>query len=213
MMAGARPRSGFVSSPHTRGPAARLPPRAQLPLRRSARSAVELEHDRLLISAPDGGRVALDLRWARFVVRDASAASRFVRELSVECASGAVCFITPPEEGAIAPRALGLPPAPSDSIVLDPNVWETLADWLRGGGRLSGRTIRELARFARVATSPFAIAIGEVAARVAREMTWERGGPMRSSALDPRELLRPLEEAARDSARAADALVAALAVR
>jgi hypothetical protein len=212
-MANARPRSAFVASAETRRRAARLPPRREQPLRRSARSSVELERDHILITSPDGQRVALDLRWARFAARDASAALRFVRELSGDCASGAFCFITPPEEGAIAPRALGLPPAPGDAIILEPEVWETLLDWLRGGGRLSGRTIRELARFARVATSPFAIVIGEVAARVAREMTWERGGPMRSSAIDPRELLRPLEEAARHSTRAADALVAALACR
>jgi hypothetical protein len=212
MMAGARPRSGFMGSPQARGRATRLPKRIDQPLRRSARSTVEIESDRLLITGPDGaGRSVVDLGWVRFSARDASATSRFVRELSVECPSGALCFITPPERGAIAPRALGLPPAPSDAIVLDPEVWETLVDWLAGGGRLSGRTVGELARLARVATSSFAVAIGEVAARVAREMTWQRAGPMRSGAADPRALLRPLEEAARDSTRAADALIAALA--
>ena len=182
-------------------------------MRRTARARVELERDRLLITSPEGGRRAVDLGWVRFVVRDATAASRFVRRLDLDCPSGAFCFITPPENGAIAPRALNLPPAPGDAYVLESEAWETLADWLRGGGRLSGRTIPELARLARLATSPFAISIGEVAAQVACEMTWERAGPMRSSAADPRELLRPLEEAARSSARAADALVAALAIR
>ena len=200
-------------SPHARGRAIRLPKRTEQPPRRSARSLVEIERNQLLVTGPEGGLRTVDIRWVTFVVRDASVAQRFVRELVADCPSGAICFITPPEEGAIAPRALGLPPAPADAIVLEPRVWDTLVDWLRGGGRLSGRTIGELARLARVATSPFAIAIGEVAARVAREMTWERAGPMRSSAIDPRELLRPLEEAARDSASAADALVAALAVR
>ncbi len=180
-------------------------------MRRSARSAVEIEGHRLLITNPEGARRALDIHWARFAVRDASAAQRFVRELTLECTSGVVCFMTPPEEGAIAPRALGLPPAPSDAFVLEAAEWDILCEWLRGGGRLSGRTVMELARLARVATSAFAIAIGEMAARVASEMTWERAGPMRGSEAAPSDLLRPLEEEARHSARAGDALVAALA--
>ncbi len=202
-----------MAAPRPRGRAAYLPKRAELPPRRSPRSRVEIELDRLIVTVPEGSRRVLELRSARFEVRDAAAVSRFVRELRIEVAGGAAHFITPPEDGAIAPRALGLPPAPTDASVLDRSTWETLVEWLRGGGRLSGRTVGELARLARLATSSFAIAIGEAAARVATEMTWERGGPMRSSAADPHELLRPLEEAARDSARAADALVAALAVR
>lgn len=213
MMAGPRPRGGLMSSPHSKGGAVGLPRRSEQPPRRSARSVVEIERNRLHVGLPDGARRTIELQWVSFSVRDASAAQRFVRELSLECPSGTICFMTPPEDGAIAPRALGLPPAPSEALVLTPTMWDTLLDWLRGGGRLSGRTIGELARLARMATSPFAVAIGEVAARVAREMTWERSGPMRSSAVDPRELLRPLEEAARDSARAADALIAALAAR
>lgn len=212
-MARARPRPGAIAPPQARGRSAPLPVRSDHRPVPAARSSLEIERSRLILTTPDGGRRVLDAHWVRFAVRDASSAQRFVRELSLECESGAFWFITPPEAGAIAPRALGLPPAPTEASVLDAEVWNTLADWLRGGGRLHGKTIAELARLARVATSPFAIAIGEVAARAASEMSWERGGPMRSSEVGARELLRPLEDAAQYSVRAAEALVAAMAAR
>jgi len=85
-------------------------------------------------------------------------------------------------------------------------------DWLRGGGRPGGRTVAELACLACIATSQFAMTLGEWAAQVAHEMTWERQGPMRSGAA-LRHPLRPLEEAASRSASAAEALVAALSRR
>jgi hypothetical protein len=118
-------------------------------------------------------------------------------------------MITPPDQGAIAPRALRLPAVPDDVAILEVNAWEAVFDWLRKGCRLAGRTVRELANLACIATPQFAIAIGEWAAHVAREMTWENGGPMRGGGVDLRFSLRPLEEAARKSPRAQDALVAA----
>lgn len=118
-------------------------------------------------------------------------------------------MITPPETGAIAPRALGLPGVPDDVAIVEIDEWDAVLDWLHGHCRLSGRTVRELAQLACIASPQFAIAIGEWAARVAAEMTWENRGPMRGGAVDLRFSLRPLEEAARRSPRAQDALVAA----
>ena len=120
-------------------------------------------------------------------------------------------LITPPDEGAIAPRGARLPAAPDSAAVVDASEWDALADWLRSGGRLGGRTVAELARLACIASPQFAVVIGEVAAKVAAEMIWEDRGPMRRSA-NMRHSLRPLQEAARANPRAADALVAALAV-
>jgi len=93
--------------------------------------------------------------------------------------------------------------------VVDSSVWEAVVDWVNGGGRPGGRTVADLARLACIATSQFAITLGEWAAQLAHEMTWERQGPMRSGA-GLRHSLRPLEEAATRSARAGEALVAAL---
>src|SRR5690606_36253825 len=111
---------------------------------------------------------------------------------------------------AIAPRAARLPGVPEGAEVVETAVWEALADWLHTSGRLSGRTVAELARLACVATPQFAVEIGELAAAVAADMIWERCGPMRDSG-GMRNLLRPLQEAAQRSPRAADALMAALA--
>jgi hypothetical protein len=99
---------------------------------------------------------------------------------------------------------------PRASFIVAGAVWDTVVGWIRGGGRLGGRTIVELARLACVATPTFAIAIGECVAHVAAELTWERLGPMRGGGSFV-QMLQPLEEAAAGSPRAAEALVAAMA--
>jgi hypothetical protein len=177
---------------------------------RHPRAALELERDRFLLTLADGRWRGLHLHGARFFVRDASYTQRFVRHLALWMPEGRADLITPPDEGAIAPRAAGLPVVPEPAIVLEAPVWEAAVEWMRGGGRLGGRTVGELARIACIATAQFAIAIGEWAAEVAAEMSWERVGPMRSGG-DMRHSLRPLHEAARRSPRAADALTAAMA--
>lgn len=164
----------------------------------------------MLLTLADGHWRGLQLHGARFFVRDAAYVQRFVRHLSLWLSEGRADLITPPDEGAIAPRAAGLPVVPDHAIVLDAPVWEAAVEWVRGGGRLGGRTVAELARIACIATPQFAIIIGEWAAEVAAEMSWERVGPMRGGG-DLRHSLRPLHEAARRSPRAAEALTAAMA--
>jgi hypothetical protein len=97
------------------------------------------------------------------------------------------------------------------AVIVDTATWETIADWVQGEGRLSGRTVTELARLARVATSMFAVTIGEKAAQLVADLAWQKLGPMRSPfGGDIWRLLRPLEDAALDSERAGEALTAAL---
>lgn len=176
------------------------------------RTRLELARDTLLLTFPDGRLQSIALHGCRFRMGDAACDRRFVRHLILEkelpCLR--VELITPPDEGAIAPRAAGLPVASSQAAVVESAVWETLVEWMRGGGRLGGRTVAELARLCLVATPQFAVVIGEIAAQVAVEAIWEQRGPMRDSGGVVCSL-RPLEEAARTSPRAADALMAALA--
>jgi hypothetical protein len=178
------------------------------------RARVEIGADWLRLTAADGRARELALAGAQVSVVDATSAQRCVRHLHVASAAGVLDLITPPEQGSIAPRAAALPRAPDDAAVVDREVLDTLGAWLLGAGRLGGRTIEELARLARLASPAFALVIGERAGQIAVETTWQWGGPMRGGALgdDVRRRLRPLEEAARDSDRAAEALVAALAV-
>src|SRR5690606_13697674 len=178
------------------------------------RTRVELGPDWLGLIAPDGRTRQLPLAGAEPTVVDATTAQRFVRHLHVEASAGAIDLITPPEEGSIAPRAAQLPRAPDDAAVVDRAAFATEVEWLLGAGRLGGRTIEELARLARLAAPGFAVVIGERAGQIAVEATWSWGGPMRGGNVgdDVRRRLRPLEEAARDSDRAAEALIAALAV-
>lgn len=173
---------------------------------------VELEPGAILVSAPGTRARRFGLRHAEIRVDDAACARRFVRRLSITSGrAGTVEIITPPEEGMIAPRAARLPVVGDDAAIVDARTWETLAEWVQGEGRLGGRTVAELARLACVATSVFAVAIGEKAAQLAAELTWERRGPMRSAfTVDLRRLLRPLEEEARASERASEAFIAAL---
>lgn len=164
----------------------------------------------LLLTCPDGRWQSVPLHGSRFQVGDAAYDQRFVRHLRIEAPGRCVDLITPPDQGAIAPRAAGLPGVPAGVAVVEAPAWEVIVDWLRGGGRLGRLTVAELARLCRVATPQFAVDIGERAAQVAVEMIWERCGPMRGSG-GMINSLRPLEEAARTSPRATEALMAALA--
>ena len=175
------------------------------------RAEVAIEASELQLRMPDGRCRCLDLEGSTVSVGDAAFCRRFVRMLTVERGAELTSFITPPDRGAIAPRAVPLPIAPDDAAVVESSMWDALVDWLTGGGRLGGRTVAELSRLAAIATPQFAITIGEIAAQVALEMVWEQAGPLRGGA-DLDHALRPLYDAARRSPRAADALVAALAV-
>ncbi|HEY1547848.1 MAG TPA: hypothetical protein VGG28_08510, partial [Kofleriaceae bacterium] len=68
----------------------------------------------------------------------------------------------------------------------------------------------ELARLACISTPQFAVIIGEVAAQRALELVWVAAGPLRG-AVELDAVLQPLVDAARNSQRAAEALVSALA--
>jgi hypothetical protein len=172
---------------------------------------VELDEGSLVLAMADGRWRRVQLGGSRVWIGDAAHAQRFVRHAAVSVGEERFDLITPPEDGAIAPRAAQLPGVPDDTAIVPGWVWETVTCWIAVGGRLGGFTIAELAQLARLASSQFAIALGECAAHVAAEMTWERLGPMRGG-VDLHHLLRPLEEAARHSARAGEALVAALSL-
>ena len=174
-----------------------------------ARTDLEIGGPTIAVSPPGGRKRHVALDGASFALSDAARTRRFVSRLDVETRSGVMSFITPPEEGAIAPRCARLPAVPDGALVVDSWRFGVLVDWLRCGGRLGGRTVRELARLASASTSSFAIQIGEFAARMAAEATWERRGPLRSGG-NLRQFLGPLFEAARESERASEALVAAL---
>ncbi len=163
----------------------------------------------LYLSLDDGAWDEMPLSGVRVLERDAQCDQRFVRHVVVRTPLRRLDLITPPEAGAIAPRAARMPGVPHSAIIVDTPVWETVSHWIRTGGGLTGRTIAELARLAAVATSQFAISLGECVAHVAAAMTCEHLGPMRSAG-EVSELLRPLEDEARHSPRANEALVAAL---
>jgi len=177
------------------------------------RIRVEIGGGALHLTPPDGRGRVFALASFELSIADATFARRFVRHMRLWSPADVVHLITPPEEGAIAPRAAGLPRVPDDAGIVDQSAFETVYEWLVSGRRLGGRTIEELARLAPLATSGFAAVIGERAAQIAVETIWQFGGPMRGGATgdDVRRRLRPLELAARDSDRAAEALVAALA--
>lgn len=177
------------------------------------RTRLEIGGGALHLTPPDGRAREFALAGADLAVADATFARRFVRHMRLWSSADILHLITPPEEGSIAPRAAQLPRAPEDAGIIDRNAFDIVHEWLLSGGRLGGRTIEDLARLARLATSTFAAAIGERAAQMAIETIWPFGGPMRGGAVgdDVRNRLRPLELAARDSDRAAEALVAALA--
>lgn len=185
---------------------------------RPARAEVHLEPDVLVLHMPDGrhhehaldGTVStatdgfvlarIDARWER----------RFVRMLVLENGSDRTVVITPPDRGAVAPNVVRVPEAPSDAAIVDERPFDALADWLLRGGRLAACAISDLARLAAIASPQFAVLIGEVAAQRALELVWAARGPLRGGS-DLESALQPLVDAARESPRAAEALVSALA--
>jgi len=186
---------------------------------KSACAKVQLESDVLLVEMPDG--------WSRRHVLDGVTATiddgfvmarrdggrverRFVRMLQLERGGRHVAVITPPERGAVAPNVVRIPEAPHDAAIVEPGVWEALAEWLIGGGRLGALSVAELARLACIATPQFAVLIGEVAARRALDLVWVAAGPLRGLH-DLDAALQPLADAARASPRASEALISALA--
>lgn len=175
------------------------------------RAEVVLEPGLLALHLPGGGVRAIELDGCAAITADAASRRRFVRMLIVEGHGERVVAITPPDLGTIAPRAIRLPDAPPDAIVIEAYAYDALIDWLMGGGRLSGCSVTELARLSLIASPTFATLIGEVAARIAIEMVWETRGPLRGG-VDLEHALRPLHDASRSSVRAAEALVAALSV-
>lgn len=177
------------------------------------RTRVEIGGGELYLTLPDGREQAFSLEGADLAVGDATFTQRFVRHLHLETGFSELDLITPPEQGAIAPRAAQLPRAPDGAGVVERQAFDVLVEWLLGGGRLGGRTIEDLARVSRLASPAFAMVIGERAGQLALEGTWPYGGPMRGGAIgdDVRRQLHPFEVAARDSERAGEALVAALA--
>lgn len=177
---------------------------------RLPRALVQVAADSLVVTHADGRWQTLALNGCAVSTGDGVYAKRFVRHMVVEGPSERLDLITPPDKGAIAPQVASVPNVRSGAAVVGDAVWQTLSDWFGRGGRLSGCTVAELARLACIATPQFAVIIGEVAASVAAAMAWERIGPMRGGN-DLKTTLRPLQEAARTSPAAADALVAALA--
>ncbi len=175
------------------------------------RARVAVDAAALSLHLPGGGTRAISLEGASITIVDAERVRRFVRMMVLERGHDRTHLITAPERGAIAPRAVRVPCAPDDAVVLDDGDWDVLAGWLGGRGRLAGLTVGELARLATLATPHFAIVIGEVAATAALEQVWEGAGPLRGG-VEVEAALAPLRRAARDSPRAAEALVAALAL-
>lgn len=176
----------------------------------SPRTEVTVAWSELSLYLPDGRWRQIELDGTSNVIVDATCRRRFVRMVTIERGGETTSLITPPDRGSIAPRAAHLPTAPDDAAVVETSSWDTVADWIASSGRLAGRTVEELARLACVATSPFAVAIGEVAAQVARDLARMGRGPLRGVG-DVLEWLRPLQLAARTSPRAEEALVAAMA--
>ena len=184
---------------------------------RPARADVQLDLDALVVTMPDGRTRRHALHGCIAQVSDGCVVQRtglrrFVRMLVIgwDGTGDHVVVVTPPELGAVAPNVVRVPEAGADAAIVEVRVWDALADWLGGGGRLAACSIAELARLAAVATPRFALLIGEVAAQRALELA-SGAGPLRGGH-DPDALLAPLSDAARTSARAADALVAALAL-
>jgi hypothetical protein len=135
---------------------------------------------------------------------------RFVRMLVLEREGERIVVITPPEQGAVAPNVVFLPEAPADAAIVDIGSWDALADWLLSGGRLSACSIADLSRLACIATPQFAVLIGEVVAQRALEHVWAASGPLRGGQ-DLDSALQPLVDAAKQNARAGEALTSALA--
>jgi hypothetical protein len=185
---------------------------------RPARAEIHLEHDELVIDVPGKGMRRHPLHGMDASTADGVVAAkhewrvqrRFVRMLILEGAGTLIVVITPPDQGAVAPNVVRVPEAPPEAPIVDTRAWEALADWVLSGGRLAACSIADLARLACIATSQFAVLIGEVAAQRALELAWGGTGPLRHSG-DIETQLFPLVAASRRSPRAGEALVSALA--
>lgn len=188
-----------------------LPLYRDVSLRPSPRSQVVVDGDWLTVIGADRRERRFVLHGVMPVVMDAAAQRRFVRMLVVDGGGERTTIITPPEQGAIAPRASRLPEVPVDANVLERPEWDALEVWLAAGGRLASCSVAELARLTTIASPHFAIVLGEVVAAAAMELVWEAASP-RAGGLDLEAAMRPLMELSRRSPRAADAWVAALAV-
>jgi hypothetical protein len=184
-----------------------------------ARAEVELDGDAVVLAMPDGRqrRYALDGCTATQVDGvvtasiDARPQRRFVRMLVLDGRHERHVIITPPDRGALAPNVVRLPEAPDQAAIVDDAAWDALAEWVIGGGRLAAWSIADLARLAAIASLPFAVVIGEVAAQRALEQLWGAVGPLRGDD-DLDAALQPLAAAALGSPRVAAALVAARAL-
>jgi len=178
----------------------------------TACAEVQLDAEIVILRMPDGRPRRLSLDGVEALTIDgcmrAQDERRFVRMLLLERSPANDVLITPPEHGAVAPNVVRLPEAPKDAAILEPTAWEALADWVIGGGRLAACTIVELARLSTIATSAFAVLIGEVAAQRALELAWVSRGPLRGG-IDLDTALDPFVAAAQHSQRAAEALVSA----
>lgn len=183
------------------------------------RAEVQLDGDALLLRMPDGRHCCHGLDGCTPATIDGFVAARvdahyierrFVRMLVLESPRERNVVITPPDHGAVAPNVVSVPEAPAEAAIVDTRVWDALADWVMGGGRLAACAIEDLARLAAIATPQFAVLIGEVAAQRALELVWATRGPLRGGA-DLDTALQPFIDAARHSPRAAEALVSALA--
>jgi hypothetical protein len=185
---------------------------------RAARAEVQLDGDTLLLVMPGGWMRRHALDGVSATTSDGYVASplgtrgarRFVRMLILERDGDRNVVITPPDLGAVAPNVVRVPEAPAGAAVVDAQAWEALADWMLGGGRLSACSIADLARLACISTPQFAVLIGEIAAQRAIELAAIAAGPWRGGS-DVETALIPLVVAAKDSPRAAEALVSALA--
>lgn len=185
---------------------------------RPARAEVQLDSDALLLVLPGAWVRRHTLDGVATTISDGFVAQpfatrlqrRFVRMLILERGGERNVVITPPDQGAVAPNVVRVPEAPAGAAIVDSGAWEALAEWLLGGGRLAALSIADLARLACIATPQFAVLIGEVAAQRAVELVWIATSPLRGG-YDIETALQPLARAAKESPRAAEALVSALA--
>jgi len=182
------------------------------------RAAVSLDPDVVQLDHADGRRLRHSLDGFTPTALDGFVAHqdlgrhrRFVRMLVLEKRAARHVFITPPEQGAVAPNVISVPEAPTEAAILETLAFEALSDWILRGGRLGAFSISDLARLAQIASASFAVVIGEVAAQRAIEIAWDARGPLRSYGAAPEASLQPLADAAKTSPRAAEALVSALA--
>ncbi len=177
--------------------------------------AVEVSpHEVVVVGGPQ--LIRFELSGCDFGLSDARYHHRFVRHLQISRRFGLgtarLDLITDPRLGMIAPRAARLLDLTEATAIITAAQLATVTRWLDGNRRLLGLSISDLARLSSVASVVFAVAIGERAADLTTQMSWERGLPLRSSPFtNSRALLSPFEQQAAHSERAHLALMAALA--